>query len=43
MLNTSHVPQNFTFPKLPVFSGSEVPQKGEATYEVVSFEVKCLK
>ena len=43
MLNTSYVPQNFTFPKLPVFSGSEVPQKGEATYEVWSFEVKCLK
>ena len=43
MLNIAYVPQNFTFPKLPVFSGSEVPQKGEATYEVWSFEVKCLK
>ncbi|MCG8044576.1 MAG: hypothetical protein JAY66_02630 [Candidatus Thiodiazotropha taylori] len=41
--NVTYVPQNFSFPKLPIFSGSEVPQKGEATYEVWSLEVKCLR
>lgn len=35
--------QNTYVPKLPIFSGSEEPQKGEASYEVWSFEVKCLK
>ena len=30
------------FPKLPIFSGSEEPQKGETSYEVWNFEVKCL-
>lgn len=30
-------------PKLPIFSGSEEPQKGETPYEVWNFEVKCLK
>ena len=36
--------QNFTStPKLPTFSGSEEPQKGEVTYEVWSFEVKCMR
>ena len=43
VLNTSYVPPNYNFPKLPIFSGSEVPQKGETTYEVWAFEVKCLK
>ena len=42
-LNTSYVPPNYNFPKLPIFSGSEAPQKGETTYEVWAFEVKCLK
>lgn len=40
--NVTYIPQNFNFPKLPIFSGSEVPQKGEVTYEVWSLEVKCL-
>lgn len=43
LLNTSYVAQPFNFPKLPFFSGSEEPQKGETTYEVWSFEVKCLQ
>lgn len=43
MHNVTYVPQNYNFPKLPIFSGSEVPQKGEVTFEVWSFEVKCLK
>ena len=30
-------------PKLPIFSGSEEPQKGETSYEVWNFEVKCPK
>ena len=30
-------------PKLPVFSGSEEPQKGETSFEVWHFEVKCLQ
>lgn len=42
-LNTSYVAQPFSFPKLPFFSGSEEPQKGETTYEVWSYEVKCLQ
>ena len=41
--NVTYSPQNFNFPKLPIFSGSEVPQKGEVTYEVWSLEVKCLR
>lgn len=41
-LNTSFVPSPYV-PKLPIFSGSEEPQKGETTYEVWSFEVKCLQ
>lgn len=30
-------------PKLPIFSGSEEQQKGEISYEVWSFEVRCLQ
>lgn len=30
-------------PKLPLFSGTDEPQKGEVPYEVWSFELKCLK
>ena len=41
--NFSFVAQPFNIPKLPFFSGSEEPQKGETTYEVWSFEVKCLQ
>lgn len=41
--NVTYIPQNFNFPKLPIFSGSEIPQKGEVTYEVWSLEVKCLR
>lgn len=41
--NVTYIPQNFHFPKLPIFSGLEVPQKGEVTYEVWSLEVKCLR
>ena len=36
--------QNFSSTsKLQTFSGSEEPQKGEVTYEVWSFEVKCMR
>lgn len=41
--NTSFVASQYNLPKLPFFSGSEEPQKGETTYEVWSFEVKCLQ
>ena len=41
--NTSFIPQSYNFPKLPIFSGSQEPQKGEVTFEVWSFEVRCLK
>ena len=30
-------------PKLPFFSGSAEPNKGEASYEVWQYEVKCLQ
>ena len=49
-LNFNHSqPLNTTFssgpyvPKLPFYSGSEEPQKGETSYEVWNFEVKCLQ
>ena len=32
-----------SIPKVPTFSGNEEPQKGEVTYEVWSFEVRCLR
>ncbi|XP_062606042.1 uncharacterized protein LOC134267845 [Saccostrea cucullata] len=42
--NMSTLQSNFnTTPKLPTFSGSEELQKGEVTYEVWSFEVRCLR
>lgn len=41
--NTSFVAPPFNFPKLPFFSGSEEPLKGETTYEVWDIEVKCLQ
>ena len=41
--NTSSLPSGPYVPKLPIFSGSEGPSKGEASYEVWNFEVKCLK
>lgn len=41
--NTSYAAPTFNPPKLPFFSGSEEPQKGETTYEVWNFEVKCLQ
>lgn len=41
--NVSTLQSNFnTTPKLPTFSGNEESQKGEVTYEVWSFEVRCL-
>lgn len=33
----------YTVPKLPTFSGTDEPQKGEVKYEVWNFEVKCLQ
>ena len=42
-LNTSCMPSTYHIPKLPLFSGSDEPQKGETTYEVWNFEVKCLQ
>lgn len=41
--NTSFMPSQVNVPKLPFFSGSEEPQKGETSYEVWNFEVKCLQ
>lgn len=41
--NTSTLPSNPYIPKLPIFSGTEEPQKGETSYEVWNFEVKCLR
>ena len=43
LFNNSYMPQSYHVPKLPFFSGSEEPQKGEVTYEVWNFEVKCLQ
>lgn len=42
-LNTSYIAPPYSQPKLPIFSGQEDPPKGEVTYEVWSFEVKCLQ
>ena len=36
--NTSSLPSGPYVPKLPIFSGSEPPSKGEASYEVWNFE-----
>lgn len=33
----------YTVLKLPTFSGTDEPQKGEVKYEVWNFEVKCLQ
>lgn len=33
----------YTVPKLPTFSRTDEPQKGEVKYEVWNFEVKCLQ
>lgn len=33
----------YTVPKLPTFSGTDEPQKGEVKCEVWNFEVKCLQ
>ena len=41
--NTSYIVQPLHIPKLPFFNGSEEPQKGECSYEVWNFEVKCLQ
>ena len=41
--NTSSLSSGPYIPKLPIFSGSEEPSKGEASYEVWNFELKCLK
>ena len=41
--NTSFIAPSYSLPKLPSFSGSEIPPKGEVTYEVWSYEVKCLQ
>lgn len=42
-LNTSYIAQPITLPKLPFFSGAEEITKGETSYEVWSYEVKCLQ
>lgn len=41
--DTSYMAPPYSQPKLPIFSGQDVPPKGEVTYEVWSFEVKCLQ
>ena len=47
--NLSTIDQSFAyspssnFPKLPIFSGAEEPSKGEVSYEVRQYEVKCLQ
>lgn len=43
-LNASLLQSNFDVtPKLPIFSGSLEPNKSEVSYDVWSFEVKCLQ
>lgn len=42
-LNASYATPSYSQPKLPIFSGQDDPPKGEVTYEVWSFEVKCLQ
>lgn len=39
---STFIPNSYV-PKLPIFSGTEEPQKGETTYEVWNLEVKCLQ
>ena len=41
--NQSIAVPSYNPPKLPFFSGSYEPAKGETNYEVWSFEVKCLQ
>lgn len=41
-LNASSCITQINPPKLPLFSGTDEPQKGEVPYEVWSFELKCL-
>lgn len=41
--NSSYMASPYNVPKLPFFSGSEEPQKGETSYEVWNLEVKCLQ
>lgn len=43
VLNTSYMAPSYNIPKLPFFSGSQEPSKGETSYEVWNFEVKCLQ
>lgn len=40
-LSASYIAPTYSHPKLPIFSGQE--GKGEVTYEVWSYEVKCLQ
>ena len=42
LLQNTSFSQSPYVPKLPIFSGAEEPQKGETSYEVWNFEVKCL-
>lgn len=41
--NTSAYTPNPYIPKLPIFSGNEEVQKGETSFEVWNYEVKCLQ
>lgn len=41
--NVTMSTNQFQNPKLPTFSGTDEPQKGEVKYEVWNFEVKCLQ
>jgi len=43
ILNNTSFSGQHNLPKIPHFSGSEEPQKGEVTYEVWRFEIKCLQ
>lgn len=43
ILNATANTPSFPIPKLPFFSGSDQLQKGDTTYEVWNFEVKCLQ
>lgn len=42
-VNASYIAPSYSQPKLPFFSGSDEPPKGEVSYEVWSYEVKCLQ
>ena len=43
LFNNSYMPQSYHVSKLPFLVGLKSHKKGEVTYEVWNFEVKCLQ